>query len=342
MLGSNAQAGWYEPVSQIHNQGNNSSRIRTHQKMKNHYDLPTDDWKLICKLLPNYKILSSHEFKRLLCKTIPTDHYQIQQWLASTEILQFSQQLAIFICTSFQLKIEEDYWYYIGNLNMPVVAWLSEVSKDVTEKNFINWDHSKTKLNIQYQQNLIRNKLQRLEINLYNYLQRYSSNLKMNDDKISFEQWMNIICNALFVLMQNDLHHFNTNFEQKKILFTYDINDANLVKSFYDLNPIEEQVYSTQQIWRSKLRACEKVISQQKKRWSMSDQVMVKGIIPGNRSITNMKQNEFDNDGNDQKNQLLYMECFPPSMRAIIQARLDNIEQRAQQIIKFIHASSQG
>ncbi|CAF1565062.1 unnamed protein product, partial [Rotaria sordida] len=199
-------------------------------------------------------------------------------------------------------------------------------SKDVTEKNFINWDHSKTKLNIQYQQNLIRNKLQRLEINLYNYLQRYSSNLKMNDDKISFEQWMNIICNALFVLMQNDLHHFNTNFEQKKILFTYDINDGNLVKSFYDLNPIEEQVYSTQQIWRSKLRACEKVISQQKKRWSMSDQVMVKGVIPGNRSITNMKQNEFDNDGNDQKNQLLYMECFPPSMRAIIQDRLDNIE----------------
>ncbi|CAF4131907.1 unnamed protein product, partial [Rotaria sordida] len=137
---------------------------------------------------------------------------------------------------------------------MSVVTWLSEVSKDVIEKNSINWDHSKIKLNIQYQQNLIRNKLQRLEINLYNYLQRYSSNLKMNDDKISSEQWMNIICNALVVLMQNDLHHFNTNFEQKKILFTYDINDAHLVKSFYDLNPIEEQVYSTQQIRRSKLR----------------------------------------------------------------------------------------
>ncbi|CAF1541542.1 unnamed protein product [Rotaria sordida] len=141
--------------------------------------------------------------------------------------------------------------------------------------------------------------------------------------------------------MQNDLHHSNTNFEQKKILFTYNINDANLVKSFYDLNPIEEQVYSTQQIWRSKLRACEKVISQQKKRWSMSDQVMVKGIISGNHSITNMKQNEFDIDGNDQKNQLSSMKRFSPSMRAIIQARLDNIEQRAQQIIKFIHASSQ-
>ncbi|CAF1260825.1 unnamed protein product [Rotaria sordida] len=309
--------------------------------MKNHYDLPTDDWKLTCKLLPNYKTLSSHEFKRLLCKTIPTDHYQIQQWLANTEMLQFSQQLATIMCTSFQLKIEEDYWYYIGNINMPVVTWLSEVSKDVTEKNSVNWDHSKTKLNIQYQQNLIRNKLQRLEINLYNYLQRYSSNLKMNDDKMSFEQWMNSICNALVVLIQNNLHHFNTNFEQKKILFTYDIHDVHLVKSFYDLNPIGEQVYSAQQIWRSKLRACEKVISQQKKRWSRSNQVMVKGIIPGNHSITNMKQNEFDNDGSDQKNQLLYMKCFSPSMHAIIQARLDNIEQSAQQIIKFIHASSQ-
>ncbi|CAF1527539.1 unnamed protein product [Rotaria sordida] len=341
MSGSNAQAGWYEPVSQIQNQDNNSSRIRTHQKMNKYYDLPTDDWKLTCKLLPNYKTLSSHDFKRLLCKTIQTDHYQIQQWLANTEMLQFSQQLAVLMCTSFQLKIEEEYWYYIGNLNMPVVTWLSEVSKDVIEKNSINWDHSKIKLNIRYQQNLIRNKLQRLEINLYNYLQRYSSNLKMNDDKMSFEQWMNIICNALVVLMQNDLHHFNTNFEQKKILFTYDINDANRVKPFYDLNPIEKQVYSTQQIWRSKLRACEKVISQQNKRWSRSNQVIVKGIIPGNHSIINMKQNEFDNYGNDQENRLLSMKCFSPSMRAIIQARLDNIEQRAQQIIKFIHASSQ-
>ncbi|CAF1360334.1 unnamed protein product [Rotaria sordida] len=163
----------------------------------------------------------------------------------------------------------------------------------------------------------------------------------MNDDKMSFEQWMNIICNALVVLIQNDLHHFNTNFEQKKILFTYDIHDVYLVKSFYDLNPIEEQVYSAQQIWRSKSRACEKVISQQKKRWTRSNQVMVKGIIPGNRSITNMKQNEFDIVGNDQKNQLSFMKYFSPSMRAIIQARLDNIEQRTQQIIKFIHASSQ-
>ncbi|CAF4379341.1 unnamed protein product, partial [Rotaria sordida] len=72
-----------------------------------------------------------------------------------------------------------------------------------------------------------------------------------------------------------------------------------------------------------------------------SNQVMVKGIIPGNRSIINMKQNEFDIDGSDQKNQLSSMKCFSHSMRAIIQARLDNIEQRAQQIIKFIHASSQ-
>ncbi|CAF4299959.1 unnamed protein product, partial [Rotaria sordida] len=40
-------------------------------------------------------------------------------------------------------------------------------------------------------------------------------------------------------------------------------------------------------------------------------------------------------------NQLSSMKCLSPSMRAIIQARLDNIEQHAQQLIKFIHASSQ-
>jgi len=56
------------------------------------------------------------------------------------------------------------------------------------------------------------------------------------------DQFMNIISNALVIVVENSLYYFRTNFEQKKILLHYDMNDSDLVKSFYDLNPTEEQV----------------------------------------------------------------------------------------------------
>ncbi|CAF3759549.1 unnamed protein product [Rotaria sp. Silwood1] len=315
------------------NQYQSSPSRRTHQKS-------TDHWKQLCKLLPNYKNLSHRKFKYLLSNVIPTYRQQIQQYLANTEMLQFVQQLAQLLCTFFQLKIEEAYWNYIANLNLPIMTWLSNISKDVTLQNSINWDHSKTKQNIQNRQNIIQNKLQQMAINLYNHLQRYSSSLGM-DNNMTFEQSINIIQNPLLLLIEKDLHSFRTNFEQKIILLSYDINDAHLVKSFYDLNPIQEQMESAQQIWRSKLKVCKKMIIQNKKYVSMTDQVNVKGIIQSSSSIINTRQHELDIDSKDQENQFISMEYFAPSMRAIIKARLDNIEQRAQQIIKFIDVSSQ-
>ncbi|CAF2924790.1 unnamed protein product [Rotaria sp. Silwood2] len=319
--------------NEYQNQFNRSPSTRTCQ-------MSTDHWKQSCKLLPKYKNLSYRKFKHLLSNAIPIYRNRIQQCLASMEMLQFVQQLAVFMCTYFQLKIEEDYWNYIANLSMPAVTWLSKVSKDVTQQNSINWDHTKTKINIQYRQNIIQNKLHQTEIDLYNHLQQYSSSLSMNN-KLPFEQSINIIHNALLVLIQKDLHCFSTNFEQKKILLSYDINYAHLVKSFYDLNPIQEQIDSVQSIWRSKLKACKKIITQQKKQSSMSDQVMVQRIIQGNSSIIKTTQHKLDIDGTNQENQLSSMEYFASSIRAIIKARLNNIEQRTQQIIKFIYASTQ-
>ncbi|CAF4721944.1 unnamed protein product [Rotaria sp. Silwood1] len=228
------------------NQYQSSPSRRTHQKS-------TDHWKQLCKLLPNYKNLSHRKFKYLLSNVIPTYRQQIQQYLANTEMLQFVQQLTQLLCTFFQLKIEEAYWNYIADLNLPIMTWLSNISKDVTLQNSINWDHSKTKQNIQNRQNIIQNKLQQMAINLYNHLQRYSSSLGM-DNNMTFEQSINIIQNPLLLLIEKDLHSFRTNFEQKIILLSYDINDAHLVKSFYDLNPIQEQMECAQQIWRSKLK----------------------------------------------------------------------------------------
>ncbi|UJR34548.1 hypothetical protein I4U23_027325 [Adineta vaga] len=85
--------------------------------------------------------------------------------------LQTIQQRAQLMCKVSQLRIENDYWNYIANIaDMPIIIWLSEVSKDVTRQNFINWDHTKTKHNIQQRQQMIQDKLQQAEHNLNKHL----------------------------------------------------------------------------------------------------------------------------------------------------------------------------
>jgi len=220
-----------------------SPPTRTHQKTRiKQYNSSTDHWKQSSKLIPNYIKLSGHVFKNLLSQAIPSYSHQIEQILGSTDMLRFIRLRAKLMCTCFQLKIEQDYWNYIANLNMPVVTWLSEVSKDVTQQNSINWDHTKTETNIKHRQKIIANKLQQAEIDLYIHLQQHPSSSSKMQNKMCFEHKMNIIFNALVVLIRSGLHRFHTNFQQKKILLQFDINDAHIVKSFYDFNPSKEQV----------------------------------------------------------------------------------------------------
>ena len=201
----------------------------------------TDHWQQSSKLIPNYNQSSCHSFKHLLSTAIPTYCQQIQPYLADATTLQFLREHASVVCTFVQLNIESDYWKYIADLNMPVVVWLSELSKDIIRQNSINWDHTKTKMNIQYRQNLIRNKLKCVETDLNAHLLRCPSSLQIQH-KISLESSREILFKALFVLIHNDLARFRGNFERKKILWKYDVDDAKLVKLFYDLNPTDEQV----------------------------------------------------------------------------------------------------
>jgi len=216
----------------------------THQKGFKRYNLSTDHWRQSSKLIPNYNQLSPYQFKDLLIKVIPLDHHQnIEQWFTTFTMLQFIQQRAELMCTVFQLKIEQDYWNHRAKLTiLPIMIWLLEISKDVTQQNCINWDHTKTKINIKHRQQIIENKLKQANTKLNIHLQQPYPFYWQMENKPSMDHLTNIIADALIILIRNSLYSFRTNFEQTKIQLDFDINDAHLVKSFYDLNPTEEQV----------------------------------------------------------------------------------------------------
>ncbi|CAF4948149.1 unnamed protein product, partial [Rotaria socialis] len=84
----------------------------------------------------------------------------------------------------------------------------------------------------------------------------------------------------------------------------------------YDLNPTEKQIHLVQQIWRTKLNSCERLLREKTKR-----------TFQDSATIVNMN--------------LLFVDDFVPVMFAIIEARLVTIEQRTQVIMEFINTYSQ-
>ncbi|CAF2132898.1 unnamed protein product [Rotaria magnacalcarata] len=125
-----------------------------------------------------------------------------------------------------------------------------------------------------------------------------------------------ILSQAFAIILQNDLNPFHVHFEQKKLLLHFNIHDAYLVKSFYDLNPTEKQIHLVQQIWRTKLNSCERLLREKRK-------------INFQYNTTTINMN------------LLSMNEFVPIMCTIIEARLITIEQRTQVILEFINTPSQ-
>ncbi|CAF1339053.1 unnamed protein product [Adineta steineri] len=296
--------------------------ITIHRKKVKQYNLCNDHWNRISKLVPNYNELSPYQFKDVLIRIIPLrDRQNIEQWLVNFSVLEFIQQRTQLMCDVFQLKIEHDYWIYMNNLtNMPVVIWLLEISKDIIRQNSINWDHTKTKANIERRREMIHCKLQRAENHLYMHLQQpYSLSCQM-ETKTAMDHSMNIIMNALIVLVQNSLSPFRTNFKQKKILLEFDIHDVHLVKSFYALNPTMEQILTIQKIWRAKLKLCQKAIRQTKKNQSSSSMIY---------HMTTESMNLH------QPNILPSIKSLSPSMSKIVMARLENMEERTQRMLNF-------
>ena len=147
------------------------------------------------------------------------------------------------VSTVSQLEIEKDYWNHIGTLiTTPAAIWLSGMPRDAIKQNSINWDSTKTSLDIEQRRTMIKNQLQTAQHRLHNHQQPPHLSYLQMGSVIPLDEAMNIILSALFHLVRDNLQYLRMNFEHKRILLGLDMKDAHLVKSFYDMNPTEHQV----------------------------------------------------------------------------------------------------
>ena len=81
-----------------------------------------------------------------------------------------------------------------------------------------------------------------------------------------------------------------------------------------------------QQIWRNELKLWKHAIVHEKKQRLNKNQILnVDMISDDNPSVIH-----------NVKNQSTSIESYPSTIQSIIQARLDNIQQRARQILQFM------
>ena len=195
------------------------------------------------QLIQNYNQMSPDTFTQLILKNIPTNyHDRIQECLTDIELLKYVQQLAYIWSHFFRIKIEEDYWNYVDNVNTSAITCLSEdISKGVIRQSSMNWDPRTMETTIQCRKTSVQNKLKQMEYYLLKHMCEMSSKFDLKN-KIHIKHSIDIIFKTFGIILQNDLNPMHVNFEQRKLLLYFTVRDAHLVKSFYDLNPTEKQV----------------------------------------------------------------------------------------------------
>lgn len=198
-------------------------------------------WKLCPDLTPNFDKIHQQKFKKLLCQANPSYRRRLQPYLSNQKLLSCVQKSASLACTKVQLEMEKDYWIHVIDRLLFAVRWLSQMPKNFTQKCSINWDYPRTEQNIRHRQKLIENKLKQIHHDLEIHLKTYHT-CQLISKKISIDQTMHIISDALKVMLENHLQNLHQRFEQKKSLIQNDAYDIQLLKLFNDLCPTEDQV----------------------------------------------------------------------------------------------------
>ncbi|CAF1530198.1 unnamed protein product, partial [Rotaria magnacalcarata] len=148
-----------------------SSRKQTYHQIPNikmnsttnKSSIPIDKWKTPRQLIPNYLKMSSRLFVDLLCTNLASHQNKIKHWLIHTNQLRCFRRHTELLNNILLLEIEQDYWETITD-SVPIeIIWLSNIPKDTTRINSINWAYPRTIENLNKRQTIIQNKLKEIQ-----------------------------------------------------------------------------------------------------------------------------------------------------------------------------------
>ena len=175
-------------------------------------------------------------FQESLANAIPHHRHDILLWLKNPKIFNFVKQLVHDAAVIHQSEMELNYWNAVLDAAGSTFALLLSESRGLTRKNYIHWDYPQTEQNIRHRQQLIQNRMNQYKAKLSVQMEKQTG-IGMTAES------MEIIRQASNAMIEVHLRIFYAKLNEKLILLQYDMYDVQLVKSFYDMFPNEEQVW---------------------------------------------------------------------------------------------------
>ena len=148
------------------------------------------------------------------------------------EKLQYVRTYAHLLNNTCYLKLEQHYWEYYDKVATTEGIWSSPLEKELIKTNNLYRINFKTKSQLERHRQLIFNRLQKTENELNKHKQQpFDRSIDMNR-----------LSTILLAFVRQGQHKLLKDFEQKKQILQFDANDHRLIKTFYNLKPIENQV----------------------------------------------------------------------------------------------------
>ncbi|CAF3086307.1 unnamed protein product [Rotaria socialis] len=194
----------------------------------------TSDWK------PKYLKLSDQIFKQMLSKSL-SDADKFVQLLDTSEKLKYVRTYAHLLNNVFYLKLEESFWEHYKQVCISESIWSSPMLKNIAKENNLCRFKFKTQVQLEKHYQLIQKRLRTAENNLNQYKQQ----------PIHESIDINTLSTIMTAFVRQGQHKLCAEFERKKLILQFDAIDHRLIKTFYNLNPTDDQIRSAKIIWQA-------------------------------------------------------------------------------------------
>jgi hypothetical protein len=180
---------------------------------------------------PKYLKVPDQIFKEMLSKSLVGED-NINQLLDTPEKLQFVRTYAYLLNNVFYFKLEQEFWEHYNTVCISEAIWSLPTAKDIAKENNLYRITFKTKAQLEKHRQLIANRLQEAEDNLNKHKQQ----------PIHGSIDMHKLSTVITAFVRQGQHKLSLEFERKKSILQFDAIDHRLVKTFYNLKPMENQV----------------------------------------------------------------------------------------------------
>ena len=189
---------------------------------------------------PNYLSVPDTVFKQQLLAETKNDRATIETWLETEAMLEYARRSACLTNDVCYLKAEQDFWELYMTSAMIEANWLSQLPQKTLTSSHIQWSYCKTEKNIRKRQQTIQKKLEGAAVKLNEHLQQPLP-LLLNPSE-SMSHAVNNLSVAVLSVVHKGQQRLRDGFKRKEVALKLEINDIRLVKSFWELQPTQEQV----------------------------------------------------------------------------------------------------